>query len=633
MLLNEGDSVGDYKLIKFLGKGEFGVVWLAEKQVQFSSGKLKRALKFLSNVDEDAQPEINAMVEADGHQNVMSVIDTIIYNEHIVIVSDYAEGGSLKTWLNNQVKKDVSIENILEMMVGILRGIEHLHSCRIIHRDLKPANILIQKGFPRIADFGISRIVSTNTDLTKPMGSPAYMSPEAFDGSKSQQTDIWSAGVIFYEMLFRKQPFHGETISQLRNSIIEGQFVIPQTTPQDLRQVIEKALHTDLQQRYQTIQQMRVEVENILHKLAFDSNFKDSFTSEFQKTQSLIETVGWEEIARARQKEIDEIERNKIKERILRAAKSRKRKFWIAATVLVGSLLCLMVGLAAVSRFRKIVPAGAETSNFEQTTTNTFNSVTNNTNINSNVNTNINAQSPAAASAPEIELVEIAPGSFFMGSEEKPDEQPIHRVNIGYSFFMSKYEITQAQWKAVMGENPSVFKDCGERCPVENISWSDAKEFIKKLNNLQKDYKYRLPTEAEWEFACRAGSQTPFSFPGNKLKINKANFDGRDKVSEAKTGGGEGKTVEVGKYEPNSWGLYDMHGNLWEWCEDVYNPTYEGLASNGTANLNQGNPDFRVMRGGSWNNFGVVLHSSNRRKTLKDNKAYAYGLRLVAEKK
>src|SRR5205085_1668782 len=138
--------------------------------------------------------------------------DMLLYRDYIDIVSEYAEGGSLKNWLQKNGGKSPSVEKALEMMAGSLRGIEHLHAKSVVHRDLKPDNILLQGNFPRITDFGISRIVSSGSMSTKAMGSPAYMSPESFNGNKSPQTDIWSAGVILYEMLTGEYPFNSEAI-------------------------------------------------------------------------------------------------------------------------------------------------------------------------------------------------------------------------------------------------------------------------------------------------------------------------------------------------------------------------------------------------------------------------------------
>ncbi len=181
-MLKKDDKIGDYKLEKFLGRGQFGEVWLAEKQLQFSTRTFRHALKFLFNAGDEidlksAEAEIDTWIEASGHPNVMSVLDMLLHKDYIIIVSEFAEGGSLKGWLTQNSGKAPSHEKALEMMTGILRGIEHLHSKSVVHRDLKPDNILLQGNFPRITDFGISRIVSDGSMSTKAMGSPAYMSP------------------------------------------------------------------------------------------------------------------------------------------------------------------------------------------------------------------------------------------------------------------------------------------------------------------------------------------------------------------------------------------------------------------------------------------------------------------------
>ncbi len=272
-MLGKGDAVGDYKLVKFLGRGQFGEVWLAEKKLRLSTRSVNHALKFLPSPSDEAglksvEEEVDTWIEAGSHPNVMSVIDMLALDEHIVIVSDFAEGGSLGNWLKSNGGKAPSDEAALEMMIGILRGIEHLHARKIVHRDLKPDNILLQGDFPRITDFGISRIVSGGTLKTKAIGSPAYMSPEAFNGSKSPQTDIWSAGVILYEMLSGGQPFEDEALWLLMRKIQDEEpKSLPEFVKPELRAVVEHALQKDVQKRFQTATEMRQAVERALHNI------------------------------------------------------------------------------------------------------------------------------------------------------------------------------------------------------------------------------------------------------------------------------------------------------------------------------------------------------------------------------
>ena len=272
-MLERGDKIGDYTLARFLGRGQFGEVWLAEKELQFSKRKFQHALKFLFNLGDEvnlksAEAEIDTWMEASGHPNIMSVLDMLIHNDHIVIASEFAEGGSLKAWLSRSGGRAPSNEKALEMMTGILSGIDHLHSRNVVHRDLKPDNILLQGNFPRITDFGISRIVSAGSMSTVAMGSPFYMSPESFDGSKSTQTDIWSAGVILYEMLSGEHPYRSETIYGLVSAIRQAEpKPLPDDVPAELRTVVDTALQKDLNRRYQTAAQMREAIELEIYNL------------------------------------------------------------------------------------------------------------------------------------------------------------------------------------------------------------------------------------------------------------------------------------------------------------------------------------------------------------------------------
>jgi formylglycine-generating enzyme required for sulfatase activity len=187
------------------------------------------------------------------------------------------------------------------------------------------------------------------------------------------------------------------------------------------------------------------------------------------------------------------------------------------------------------------------------------------------------------------ELVLLPGGSFQMGGTGDSDEQPIHTVRVD-SFAIGKYPITQGQWKKVMGNNPSHFSDGGDQCPVEQVSWDDAQAFIKKLNQ-QTGHTYRLPSEAEWEYACRAGSTAKWCFGDDESQL-------KDYAWYNANSGGE--THPVGEKRPNAFGLYDMHGNVWEWCEDPWHSDYKGAPSDGRVWVEGGNKDRRVLRGGSW---------------------------------
>lgn len=229
------------------------------------------------------------------------------------------------------------------------------------------------------------------------------------------------------------------------------------------------------------------------------------------------------------------------------------------------------------------------------------------------------------------EMVLIPAGTFTMGSpeleaERSRQEGPQHQVSVP-AFYMGKYEVTQAHWQQVMGNNPSDFK--GENLPVEKVSWNDAQEFIRKLNAMNDGYVYRLPTEAEWEYACRAGTTTEFAF-GSSLSSQQANFDGNYPYGGASKGVYRQKTTPVGAFQPNAFGLYDMHGNVFEWCEDWSHESYDGAPADGSAWLSGGEQKYRVLRGGSWAYYASRLRSANRTWLEPDLRYYYGGFRVVA---
>ena len=217
-----------------------------------------------------------------------------------------------------------------------------------------------------------------------------------------------------------------------------------------------------------------------------------------------------------------------------------------------------------------------------------------------------------------MEFVLIPSGTFKMGSSNgESDEKPIHSVTISEAFYMGKYEVTQKEWKAVMGDNPSSFK--GDKLPVEQVSWNDIQEFIKKLNQKEGGTKYRLPTEAEWEYAARAGSNSKWSFGDNESQLGDYAWYGSNSNSQ---------THPVGQKKPNKYGLYDVHGNVWEWVQDWYDSNYYS-SSPKTDSKGPSSGSGRVSRGGSWGTYAEYARSALRDYGSPEYRDYNIGFRLV----
>ena len=222
----------------------------------------------------------------------------------------------------------------------------------------------------------------------------------------------------------------------------------------------------------------------------------------------------------------------------------------------------------------------------------------------------------------DLALVYIPNGSFVMGSDAAVDDEgshPQHQVTIGRAFWMGKFEVTQAQWKAIMGTNPS--KLPGDDRPVDSVSWNDAVTFLGALNQRlgrDKDTAFRLPTEAEWEYACRTGTTTKYSFSDSAWNLAKyAWFEGNS----------SSRTHPVGLLRPNAWGVFDMYGNVTEWCQDAWHSSYEGAPTDGTAWT--GEDQDRVLRGGHWDNEPSETRSYSRYGEEAKKGTKTGGFRLV----
>jgi len=213
-------------------------------------------------------------------------------------------------------------------------------------------------------------------------------------------------------------------------------------------------------------------------------------------------------------------------------------------------------------------------------------------------------------------FVQIPAGTFMMGSPSsepnRASDETQHRVTLTKPFYMQTTEVTQGQWKAVMGNNPSHFNSCGDSCPVEQVSWNDCQEFIRKLNQREGNGAYRLPTEAEWEYACRAGTTGPYY-----TDLDRAGWY---------SGNSNNRTHPVAQKTPNAWGLYDMHGNVYEWCQDWFGDYPGGSVTDPKGSSSGGS---RVIRGGSWRLYARNCRSAYRCYNTPDVRNNNNGFRVA----
>lgn len=226
----------------------------------------------------------------------------------------------------------------------------------------------------------------------------------------------------------------------------------------------------------------------------------------------------------------------------------------------------------------------------------------------------------------------IPPGSFMMGSPDheqgRDDDEDFHSVSLSQGFWLAETTVTQALWQAVMSGNPSHFK--GDNRPVEIVSWDDVQVFIERINQVHPDLQTRLPWEAQWEYACRAGSETPFNFDA-AVDLSRVNYRGTWKYTSEFAEGALQQTAEVKTYSCNAWGLYEMHGNVWEWCQDEWQRNLGSEAACDPWQKQQPSDSVtaRVVRGGCWHDSGGGVRSAFRLRGTPDYRNGGLGFRLA----
>lgn len=296
-LFSPNQKVGRYTLIRKIGEGGYGSVWLAENRTDVVTTEV--AIKFVElKHDNDFNPDLTEIKKeaqiwqlAGKHPNLHSLIEADVYDESPALVTEFAPDGSLGKMIRDSVSS-ISVETASTIILGILSGLRHLHNRAILHRDLKPDNILLFEGTPRITDFGLSRSRgSANTSGGK--GTLAYKAPEAFEGIRTEQTDLWAVGIIFYEMLVGDLPFPSHDDLALMNAIVNKEHTpLPSSIPIPIQNIINRALEKDLGNRYQRVSEMFNDLQKAFNSTLLNPQTNQStIEAEVTKVDLSVKTV------------------------------------------------------------------------------------------------------------------------------------------------------------------------------------------------------------------------------------------------------------------------------------------------------------------------------------------------------
>jgi formylglycine-generating enzyme required for sulfatase activity len=516
-----GSRLNEFRLLRRLGGGSFGEVWLADSQAPRVNEPALVALKIPHQEEKKLLGEGRKLALLE-HANIVRFYRASETSEGLVfLVEEYVPNGDLRARLDERGK--LGEEEAIRVAVEMLEALGYLHAHEIIHMDVNPRNILFDAGGrAKLADFGLAKFMESKSQLTQVGGTPGYMAPELYRERVYPASDLWSVAIVLHEMLTGRRPFGADNDAALMYKILREPPALSEALSEGVRGFLRNALAKEVSSRYGTAAAMGADLREVAQGRA----------GKLLRPDGELSTVTLPEVRR-------------------RGKEHRKAE----------------------------------------------------------------ARTPRAVVGVDIEFVRIPAGEFDMGSESgDSDEKPVHRVRISKAFEMGKYPVTQGQWEAVMGSNPSSFK--GPDRPVEQVSWNDVQVFLEKLNARGDGYRYRLPTEAEWEYAARAGTTGDSATDADAVTWH------------AKKSGSQ--THPVGQTQANAWGICDMLGNVWEWCQDWYGADYY-RKSPGIDPPGPWSGKHRVVRGGSWSSVARDLRASIRNWDLPGYWVNYYGFRCVRE--
>ncbi len=600
--------VAGYKLVRALGRGAFGEVWQAT-----GPGGFPVAMKFLRLADRGADSEKRALKLMQGlrHPNLLALHGAWRNGDCLIVAMELADRTLHDRLVEaiDQGKRGIPQAELLGYMRQAAAGLDYLNGEGVQHRDVKPANLLLVGGGVKVGDFGLAKLLEKTIASVSNAMTPSYAAPEFVNGQATRWSDQYSLAVAYCQMRGGRLPFEGNLAAVLAGHLMKAPDL--EMLPAAERRAVARALAKKPEQRWPNC-----------------AAFVEALAGGTTRPAPVP--------------------------RVRPAKAPARRSYWPAATVAVTLLAAVLLGLLILQFSRQPgtphVPdedgrAGTDRNPSDKGVPDPEKKVR-----------PLQGEKRPPALPPEIKnsidmkLVLIPAGKFRMGSaaaeEGRGTDEEEHEVRITKPFYMGVYEVTQVQYRKVMDKNPSYFSaegggkekvtglDTGD-FPVETVSWEDAVEFCKRLSALAAEQKaervYHLPTEAEWEYTCRGGpvSSTPFHF-GNSLSSAQANFNGEYPYGGAAKGRYLGRTEKVGSYPANRFGLYDMHGNTWEWCADWYDKDYyRNSPIEDPQGPKSSSESCRVLRGGSWVNSGFDCRTAQRSWLDPGNRYNYIGFRVV----